>query len=158
MSAARPAGSRPERALPPRPLPPRVLLERTGPAAAPLHPVEVMNADATGATAPSRSAVVRVGPARPDSRPMRMLLGLTGLAALSAIATAIVSPPATTDAGTTVSQAPAQVVPAPSIKHQVRYIQLKPGQTAPPNAAVKAAPKPTPRVVVVTTTRQSGKP
>ena len=89
---------------------------------------------------------------------MRMLLGLTGLAAMSAIATAIVSPPATTDAGTTASQPPAQVVPAPSIKHQVRYIQLKPGQTAPPSAVVKAAPKPTPRVVVVTTTRQSGKP
>jgi hypothetical protein len=89
---------------------------------------------------------------------MRLLLGLTGLAAMSAIATAIVSPPAAPDAGTTVNQVPAQVVPAPSIKHQVRYVQLKPGQTAPPSAVVKAAPKPTPRVVVVTTTRQSGKP
>ncbi len=89
---------------------------------------------------------------------MRLLLGLTGLAAMSAIATAIVSPPAPTDAGTTLSQVPAEVVPVPSIKHKVRYIQLKPGQTAPPSAVVKAAPNPTPRVVVVTTTRQSGKP
>lgn len=89
---------------------------------------------------------------------MRMLLGLTGLAAMSAIATAIVAPPAATEAGTTAAQTPAQIVPAPSIKHQIKYIQLKPGQTAPPSAVVKAAPKPTPRVVVVTTTRQSGKP
>lgn len=90
---------------------------------------------------------------------MRVLFGLTGLAALSAIATAIVTPPAVSDASTTVAQTQqTQVVPAPSIEHRTRYVQLKPGQTAPPSAVVKAAPVPTPRIVVVTTTRQSGKP
>jgi hypothetical protein len=47
--------------------------------------------------------------------------------------------------------------PAPSVKHVIRYVQLQPGQTAPPNAAVTQPPAPAPRVVVVTT-RQSGKP
>ena len=46
--------------------------------------------------------------------------------------------------------------PAPSVRHVIQYVQLKPGQTAPPKAVVKQAPAPPPRVVVVTTTRQSG--
>jgi hypothetical protein len=88
---------------------------------------------------------------------MRVLLGSTGLAALSAFATAIIVPPA---AGmSSVATAPVSIVvmPAP-VKHVTQYVQLKPGQTAPPRSVVQAAPAPTPRVVVITTTRQSGKP
>ena len=90
---------------------------------------------------------------------MRTILGLTGLAAFSAIATAIASPPGgSTAATTTTSTVQAQVAPAASVKHVTRYVQLQPGQTAPPQAVVKAAPAATPRIVVITTTRQSGKP
>ena len=87
---------------------------------------------------------------------MRALLGLTGVAALSALATALAVPPPASQVTTTVVQA--QVEPSVAASHVTRYVQLKPGQTAPPNAPVKAAPVATPRVVVVTTTRQSGKP
>lgn len=85
---------------------------------------------------------------------MRMLIGLAGVAAMSALATAVAVPPAASET-TTVAQA--QVEPSVPVTHVTRFVQLKPGQTAPPNAPVKAAPAATPRVVVVTTTRQSGK-
>lgn len=88
-----------------------------------------------------------------DPRPMRVLLGFTGLAAASAIFTAVALPPVGTTASTVTTVTDTSVTP---VRHVIRYIQLKPGQTAPPNAAVKVAPQPTPRVVVVTT-RQSGK-
>jgi hypothetical protein len=90
---------------------------------------------------------------------MRLLAGFVGLASLSAIASGLlptVVPAAAAGAAATTTIAPD---PAPqAVKHVTRYVQLLPGQTAPPQAAVVAAPKPTPRVVVVTTTRQSGKP
>ena len=87
---------------------------------------------------------------------MRMLIGLTGVAALSALATAIAAPPAWSQTTTSVVQV--QAVPSAPVTHVIQYVQLKPGQTAPPSAQVQAAPAATPRVVVVTTTRQSGKP
>lgn len=93
---------------------------------------------------------------RPDARPMRAMIGLTGLAALSALATALAVPPAA--GSTTTSVVEIQAPPSVPVTHVTRYVQLKPGQTAPPDAPVKAAPVPTPRVVVVTTTRQSGRP
>lgn len=95
---------------------------------------------------------------RPDPNPLRLMVGFVGLASLSAIATGLLPSVAPANAGapgtaTTIADA------APiSVKHVTRYVQLKPGQTAPPQAAIVAAPKPTPRIVVVTTTRQSGKP
>lgn len=90
---------------------------------------------------------------------MRLMAGFIGLASLTAIASGLlptVVPATTAGAATTTTLATAD--PLPSIQHVTRYVQLKPGETAPPQAAVVAAPKPTPRVVVVTTTRQSGKP
>ena len=96
---------------------------------------------------------------------MRLLAGFVGLASLSAIASGLlptVVPAAASGAaaaGATSTTATVATDPAPqAVKHVTRYVQLAPGQTAPPQAAVVAAPKPTPRVVVVTTTRQSGKP
>lgn len=86
------------------------------------------------------------------------MFGFVGLASLSAIAAGLmpsVVPAAVADQGTASVVADGALLP---VKHVTRYVQLKPGQTAPPQAAVVAAPKPTPRVVVVTTTRQSGKP
>lgn len=94
---------------------------------------------------------------RPDPNPMRLMAGFIGLASLSAIASGLlpgVTPTSPVSATTTI----VTDVAALPAKHVTRYVQLKPGQTAPPQAAVVAAPKPTPRVVVVTTTRQSGKP
>ena len=67
-----------------------------------------------------------------------------------------------TDAGngSTPGTQPASVAdaPAPSVRHVKRYVVLKPGQTAPPNAPVIVRPTPSPRITVVTRTRQSGKP
>lgn len=94
--------------------------------------------------------------ARPDPRPMRIAIGMTGLAAATAMVTAIAMPPPSSGPITTVVTEPAQ--PAPSVVHVTRYVQLLPGETPPPQAVVKAVPTPQPRVVVVTTTRQSGKP
>jgi len=92
--------------------------------------------------------------AKPDARPMRLALGAGGLAAFSAIVTAIVIPPAsmvgaiqsTGQPATDPSATPATV----QMQRQVRYIQLQPGQTAPPGAKVidPAAAKP---ITVVTT-------
>jgi hypothetical protein len=107
--------------------------------------------------APPRPATPRRPVARPDARPMRAILGFTGIAAASAIATAIVRPPAAylgQPAAVIVGVADQAAAPA---RHVTRYIQLLPGQTAPPNAAVQAIPQPTPRVVIVTT-HQSGVP
>ncbi|MGZ3587063.1 MAG: hypothetical protein ACXVAE_05080 [Candidatus Limnocylindrales bacterium] len=90
---------------------------------------------------------------------MRLALGLTGLATISAIATAVVAPggpnAATGGSAQAVTTVPA---PAPTVQHVTRYVQLQPGQTAPPQATVTQQPAPPPRVVVITTTRQSGKP
>jgi hypothetical protein len=93
---------------------------------------------------------------KPDSGPIRLAIGMSGVALASAMATALLAP-ASTAAGGGVAQTtvvlPAQ--PTPAASHITRYVQLKPGQTAPPQAVVKQAPAPTPRVVTVTTT-QSG--
>ena len=95
---------------------------------------------------------------RPDPNPLRLMVGFVGLASLSAIATGLL--PSVVPAYAAIPGAATIVADAAPLaaKHVTRYVQLKPGQTAPPQAAVVAAPTPTPRVVVVTTTRQSGKP
>jgi hypothetical protein len=93
---------------------------------------------------------------RPDSGPLRLAIGMGGIALASAVATALLAPASTTAGGSV--QQTTMVIPAPPpapVTHVVKYVQLKPGQTAPPQAVVKQAPAPTPRVVIVTTT-QSG--
>ncbi|HEY3335382.1 MAG TPA: hypothetical protein VGK16_09140 [Candidatus Limnocylindrales bacterium] len=89
---------------------------------------------------------------------MRVLVAAGGIATASAVLTALlpsVAPwPATVDAGLTAEV----VAPAPSVRHVTRIVVLKPGETAPPQASVIVQPTPTPRVRVVTTTRQSGTP
>lgn len=90
---------------------------------------------------------------RPDARPMRIAIGMTGLAAATAMATAIAAPRPPAATVTTVV-----TTDTPSVLHVTRYVQLGPGETPPPQAVVQVVPTPQPRVVVVTTTRQSGKP
>jgi histidinol-phosphate/aromatic aminotransferase/cobyric acid decarboxylase-like protein len=94
-------------------------------------------------------------PPRPDPRSMRAVIAFTGVAAASAMATAIVRPPAQpiVVATPTVAVDPT----AAAVRHVTRYVQLLPGQTPPPIAVVEAVPQPTPRVVVITT-HQSGVP
>jgi len=107
---------------------------------------------------------------RPDPRPMRLVLGLGGLAALSAMVGAVIAPPVpitaqdvttgvTTDvtdtapitsadalAGGTGAGSPATEPPT-VIRHVKRYVYLAPGQTPPPQALVMKLPAATPRPV-----------
>lgn len=95
---------------------------------------------------------------RPDPGPIRIAIGLTGMATASALMTAFLGPPAGANAGAAASATDSTVAAAPSqaVRHVTRYVQLAPGQTLPPKAVVQQAPAPTPRVVVVAT-KQSGK-
>ncbi len=95
--------------------------------------------------------------AKPDAKPLRLLVGLAGIASASAIASALL--PSVTPAPVAVADVAAltdTTTPGPSVIHVTRVVMLKAGQTAPPQASVVIPPTPTPRVKVVTTTRQSG--
>jgi hypothetical protein len=96
---------------------------------------------------------------RPDPGPLRIAIGMTGIAAASAIATALLSSSgANADVGTVQAAVTLPADPTPVTRHVVRYVQLMAGQTAPPKAVVKQAPAPKPRVVVVTTRQSGAKP
>jgi hypothetical protein len=86
---------------------------------------------------------------------MRFVYGAGAVAAMSVMAVGLVQPDfaATADqtTGTDPTADPNAVAQAPadqSVRHVTQYIQLKPGQTAPPGAKVIAADAPTPRIVV----------
>jgi hypothetical protein len=122
------------RALPARPLPPRPALD-------------------------TPKATVRKP--RPDPGPLRIALGLAGMAAASALATAMLGSATPVDAGgasngTGQNVGAALDAPAASVQHVTRIVQLAPGQTAPPKSVVQQQPAPKPRVNVVVT-KQSGK-
>ena len=92
---------------------------------------------------------------RPDPGAMRLAVGFVGLATTSAIVSAMLAPaPAGSTAATTVAALTDTGV-APEVVHVAHYIQLKPGETAPPQAVVQQQAAPAPRIVTVTT-RQSG--
>jgi hypothetical protein len=96
---------------------------------------------------------------RPDPAPLRLLLGLAGIASASALTSALlpsVTPTAVTM--TDITNVSGATASSPSVIHVTRVVVLKPGETAPPQASVVTGPTPTPRVHVVTTTRQSGTP
>jgi hypothetical protein len=108
------------------------------------------------------SAEPRVVKAKPDPRPMRLALGAGGLAAFSAIVTAIVIPPgsfagALRSTNQSVSGAAASAATV-QVQRQVRYIQLQPGQTAPPGAKVIDPTAPKPITVVTTVPAPPAKP
>jgi len=92
--------------------------------------------------------------ARPDPGPMRFLIGFTGLVAATAIATALVrAQPAHAMVAAEAAADPIPTQPPPLVvRHVTTYVQLQPGQSAPPGAKVVAQPDPSPRVVVVTIT------
>jgi hypothetical protein len=87
-----------------------------------------------------------------------MALGAGGIAAFSALAAAIVLPPQPAQPAQVVviTQPQPQVTdPGPSatplqVVRPIQYVQLLPGQTAPPGATVIGASAPTPVAVVVT--------
>ncbi len=123
-------------------------------------------------TAPSPSAASdearRRQPRRSEANGVRAVLGLAGLATASALATAMAPAIASRPAETVVPALGAEA-PAPSVVHVTRVITLAPGQTPPPGAVIvgaaapaapapRATPRPTPRVIVQTVTRQSGQP
>lgn len=91
---------------------------------------------------------------RPDPRPMRFAIGISGIAAAAAMATAIIRPVGGNPASTVqVVQAEPAASDAPSVvqvEHVTRYVQLLPGQTAPPGATVIAGAVPSPRTIIVT--------
>lgn len=95
--------------------------------------------------------------AKPDPNPLRMLIGLAGLASATAITTALLPSilPATTFASTQAGNDTA-VGPQPSVIHVKQVVQLLAGQTAPPNTSVIIPPAPTPQVTLQVITRQSG--
>ena len=111
----------------------------------------------TPASRPQRS--------KPDANPLRLLVGLAGVATASALVTAMlpsVSPTEVVVAADTTGLT--AVAPEPSVLHVTRYVTLQPGQTAPPQSSVLVKPQPTPHVTVKVVkkvqvvTRQSGKP
>lgn len=84
---------------------------------------------------------------RPDPTPMRVAVGIGGLATLSGLVTAIFVVPAAapvTDAATLAPPSPATVTQ----QRPVVYVQLQPGQTAPPGANVIDAKAPKPITIV----------
>lgn len=116
---------------------------------------------------------------RPDPRPMRLAYAAGAIAAVSAISAGLVhaaSSGTTASATTTTVETVPQDSLAPAaqveVQHVIRYIHLKPGESAPPGAKVITPDAPAPRVVVthvaapaappvvrrVVVTRQSGKP
>jgi hypothetical protein len=128
---------RPGRPIPARPLPPRPLPARPA-GTRPATPV------------PPQPRVPR---SRPDPTGLRVALGFAGVAAASAMGTAFLAPvTAATPTSTTIVEA------AVPVQHVTRYVQLLPGQTAPPQATVTQAPAPTPRIVTITTRQSGAKP
>jgi len=105
---------------------------------------------------------------KPESNGVRMILGLAGLASASALTTAMLPSilPQQVVAVTGVDTAAAGQQPDPSVIHVTHVITLAPGQSLPPDAlaaqsagpAPAATPRPTPRIIYQTITRQSGKP
>ena len=107
-----------------------------------------------GGVGPVRPATPR---SRPDPTPLRLAGGFTGLAAASAIVSAMLAP-APMDATAQAAVAGTTTVPQPEVVHVARYVTLKPGQTAPPQAVVQQQPAPAPRTVIVRTKQSGTKP
>jgi len=128
------------------------------------RPAAMARPDVTQAAGPVQAArPAPVARAKPDARPLRIAYGMGALAAATALVTALVSPPpAGAAAGSPATVAMTTITlptdPPQPVKHVIQYVQLAPGQTAPPNAAVKVVPTPKPRVVVVTTRQSGAKP
>jgi multisubunit Na+/H+ antiporter MnhE subunit len=104
--------------------------------------------------APTASPNAHPPKAKPDARPMRLALGAGGLAAFSAVLAAIIlpaTPPVIVPAVDPQLQAAPDTSGTPiSLQRPIQYVQLLPGQTAPPGAVVVDPSGPRPTSVVVT--------
>jgi hypothetical protein len=95
---------------------------------------------------------------------MRLALGAGGLAAMSALAAAIVMPPRSAAQYANSAQQPAASVDslagptAVQVQRPIQYVQLLPGQTAPPGAAVINGSAPTPITMTVTVPAPAAQP
>jgi hypothetical protein len=97
----------------------------------------------------------RTPPNRPDPRPMRVLYGASSVAALTALTAGLVHPSPPPDAlvnfDTSQAALPAPAAaPAIEVRHVINYVQLLPGQIAPPGATVITPDAPAPRMVITT--------
>jgi len=151
---------------------PRTPDDRTGP---PTHARPVEPPTVRRAVRPELGG--RPRRAKPEWAGARMVIGIAGLASASALATAMLPSIAPQTAAVTAIDTGAAAVdaaqptdqPSPSVIHVTHVITLAPGQTLPPDllksqtpaAATptpRATPRPTPRVIIHTVTKQSGKP
>jgi hypothetical protein len=110
---------------------------------------------------PVTTSTAHAPKARPDARPMRIALGSAGLAAFSALLTAIVmpaKPPVAVPTADTQQAAPAAAGTPISVQRPVQYVQLQPGQTAPPGATVVDPSGPLPTAIVITVPAPAQKP
>ncbi len=146
---------------------PRTMTTRSirEPGASPRDPRQAPAAPPARPARPVPAAAARPPRSRPDANPVRLMFGFAGLASAAAFTTAMLpsvtpAPVAADPVAEPVVVAAADPVPEPSVLHVTRYVQLQPGQTAPPQSTVVVKPKPNPKVTVkvVTKTRQSGKP
>lgn len=117
----------------------------------PLPPVD----RAARSAVPAPASHIPKAKGKPNATPMRVALGTGGLAVLSAIVSSIVSPPRAVvlPAGTYTGQATPVTAQQP-----IRYVQLLPGQTAPPGATVIDQAAPTPLTIVSTIPPVAQKP
>ena len=131
------------------------------------HAGAVAPARRVGAPLPDALPAVRAGAAttsrvpaakkpRPDPGPLRIALGLAGMATASALVSAFLNPSTGVSAATGGGTDPGGAAGSGSVRHVTRYVQLQPGQTAPSNAVVQAAPTPQPRLVIVRTQQSGG--
>ena len=110
---------------------------------------------------PMASPPAHARPGKPDARPMRLAIFAGGIAVSSALAAAIIRP-----------ARPAVVVPAVDaqpetpvatgtpivVQQPIQYIQLLPGQTAPPGATVIDPDAPKPTAIVATVQAPAARP
>ncbi len=128
-----------------------------------------MDVSGSGTAAPPRptpSSAARVSRTRPSSRPARLMIGASAVAALTVITAGLVRFPTAADdqaaivpepenrrsavkAGTRANVGPGATAKTKAkSKRPVKYVRLKPGQKAPKGAKVIKEPAPTPRIVV----------
>ncbi len=106
---------------------------------------------------PGRSGAPERRP-RPDPNPVRIAFTMAGVATTSALLTGFLIQTAgpTSTASTTLGADPSRNdATGGEVQRVIRYVQLAPGQTAPPNSVVRLAPGSNkPKAAV--RTRQSG--
>lgn len=151
-----------DRPLPPPPPAPGASIRTPGASPRDVRALHAQPPVSAALARPRPALEARAPKSRPDPNPLRLMLGLAGLASASAFTAAMLpsvapAPDIAAAGPLTVDVAPV-VQPEPSVVHVTRYVTLQPGQTAPPQSTVVVRPTPTPivKLKIVTRTRQSG--